>query len=143
MTADDGPIALLDSEIEASDSTMVFRRPGDEAMLLLPGRLEVIAGEPKREDIRFVGGLGERAQVTLGRESGPPERVVTLRSPTVSRRHARMQFVNGRWMISNLSKTNPVMVNDEIISSTGGGARILADGDTIELGEVVLRFRAR
>lgn len=124
-------------------ATVVFRRPVDEATELLPGRLKVMAGEKGREDIRFVGIPGERVQIVLGREVGPPQKVITLHSPTVSRRHAQMELVDGRWRIVNLSRTNPVMVNDEILAAGRGAMKMLSDGDRIELGEVVLRFSAR
>lgn len=123
-------------------ATIVFRRPLDEPVQL-PGRLKILSGEVGREEIRFVGSVGERPQIVIGREGGPPNRVITLQSPTVSRRHAQMEFVDGKWRIANLSRTNPVMVNDEILSPGRGVVRTLADGDRIELGEVVLRFSAR
>jgi predicted component of type VI protein secretion system len=81
-------------------------------------------------------------QMILGRDSGPSAQYVALRSGTVSRRHARFAFSNGQWAVANLSQTNPVVVNDEELSHSDG-ARGLADGDRLELGEVVLRFRAR
>jgi predicted component of type VI protein secretion system len=67
---------------------------------------------------------------------------VTLQSNTVSRQHARFAFANGRWAIANLSHTNPVVVNDENLPDSAG-ERPLADGDKIELGEVVLRYRSQ
>lgn len=124
-------------------ATVVFRRPIDEPVQILPGRLEVVAGEPARDDIRFVGRMGETARITLGRAPGSAQRVVTLRSPTVSRRHARMEFVDGQWTITNLSKTNPVVVNEDMLAPDGSVGRVLAEGDRIELGEVVLRFHER
>jgi predicted component of type VI protein secretion system len=60
----------------------------------------------------------------------------------VSRQHARFAFNNGRWAIENLSQTNPVVVNDEHLLDSAGG-RPLTDGDKIELGEVVLRYRSQ
>ena len=133
---------LLDREEElAPDETVVFNRPVDEPMQILPGRFEVIAGEPDTEDLRFFSRLGEPPRIVLGRDAGPPHRHITLRSPTVSRRHARIDFDNGNWTITNLSQTNPVIVNDRVLTN-GGSARKLADGDRIELGEVALRFRS-
>jgi predicted component of type VI protein secretion system len=41
----------------------------------------------------------------------------------------------------NLSQTNPVVVNGEELMAQDN-ARTLDDGDQIELGEVVLRFRS-
>jgi len=109
---------------------------------LLPGRLEVLAGEPLHHEIRFVRIPGEPMQLILGRDAGPSAQYVALKSGTVSRRHARFAFANGRWAVANLSQTNPVVVNDEQLSYTDG-ERALTDGDRLELGEVVLLFRAR
>ena len=130
-----------ESEDPAPDATIVFNRPVDEPLQILPGRLHVLTGEGSGEDLRLFSRLGEQPQIVVGRDTGPPHRHITLRSPTVSRRHARMDFANGHWTITNLSETNPVLVNDRVLQN-GGSARRLADGDRIELGEVALRFQA-
>jgi hypothetical protein len=122
--------------------TIRFRRPSDEPIQILPGRLEVVSGEPRHREIRFVRVPGEPAQLIVGREPGRSPQHVTLESHTVSRRHARFAFNNGRWAIENLSQTNPVVVNDEDLPDSAG-ERPLADGDKIELGEVVLRYRSQ
>ncbi|HEY6829978.1 MAG TPA: FHA domain-containing protein [Gemmatimonadaceae bacterium] len=122
--------------------TIRFRRPSDEPIQILPGRLEVVSGEPRHREIRFVRVPGEPAQMIVGREPGRSPQHVTLESSTVSRRHARFAFNNGRWAIANLSQTNPVVVNDEHLLDSAG-ERPLADGDKIELGEVVLRYRSQ
>jgi predicted component of type VI protein secretion system len=109
---------------------------------LLPGRFEVVAGMDGGRDIRFVRGPGGTPEVTLGRMDGPTYRHVQLPAQTVSRMHARMRFEGGRWQISNLSPTNPVVVNGEPLDADGE-SRLLAEGDRVELGEVVLRFRER
>lgn len=146
-TASDGTSDLdvvdeMDAAEEvAPDATVVFNRPVDEPMQILPGRLEVISGEPSTEDHLFFSRLGEPPRIVVGRDTGPPHRHITLRSPTVSRRHARIDFDSGTWTITNLSQTNPVIVNDRVLSN-GGSARKLNDGDRIELGEVALRFRS-
>jgi len=85
---------------------------------------------------------GEVPEVTFGRVTGPPYRHIQLRSQTVSRQHARMQYVDGRWRLTNLSQTNPVVVNGDPLD-TAHGTRMLRDGDEIEMGEVVFRFRDR
>lgn len=125
-----------------SGETVQFRRPTDEPLQLLPGRLEILQGENAGQDIRFVRVLGETPQIIFGREAGPSHRNVTLQSPTVSRRHACMEFSKGRWTITNLSHTNPVLINDEELAAAGE-SRALREGDRIELGEVVFRFRSR
>lgn len=122
--------------------TVRFRRPSEEPVQLLPGRLEVLSGESKHREIRFVRVPGEPLQLVVGRDPGAPSpRHVALQSSTVSRQHARFEFSEGKWAVANLSRTNPVIVNDEHLTDTSG-ERTLADGDRIELGEVVLRFRA-
>jgi hypothetical protein len=136
------PLAVPHDEwTDAPAHTVRFRRPADEAVQLLPGRLEVLAGDSAQQEIRFVRVPGEQPQLILGREPGPAPQHVTLHSSTVSRRHARLSYSDGRWTVVNLSQTNPVVVNDEALPA-GASGRPLADGDRIELGEVVLRFCA-
>jgi hypothetical protein len=122
--------------------TVHFRRPSDEALQLLPGRLEVLSGLASQREIRFVRVPGERPEVILGRDPSSSPQHVSLPSSTVSRQHARLDFSGGRWRLTNLSRTNPVVVNDEMLSNVQG-YRALVDGDRIELGDVVLRFCAR
>jgi FOG: FHA domain len=112
----------------------------------LPGCLEVQAagdtGRQPGEKIRFPHQRGRGATVTLGRDDGPPGTHLTLPAESVSRRHAQMEYENGRWKISNLSRTNPTVVNGEELMITEG-ARWLYDGDVIEMGELVFRFHER
>ena len=133
---------LVTLDEPAPDATVRFFRPTDDAVQLLPGRLEVIAGEARHKEIRFVRVPGEKTEVVLGREPGNSPRHIALQSSTVSRQHARLAYANGSWVVANLSQTNPVVVNDERLAN-GDGERPLADGDRLELGEVVLRFHAR
>jgi predicted component of type VI protein secretion system len=107
---------------------------------MLPGRLEVVAGMPPQSEIRFVHTSdGPQQRVTIGRQDGPPYEHVQLASQTVSRLHAAMTFAHGRWSIANLSETNPLRVNAASLPC-GAPPVALADGDVLELGEVVLRF---
>jgi pSer/pThr/pTyr-binding forkhead associated (FHA) protein len=116
--------------------------PSEGTLQFLPGRLEVMEGDVPGRDIRFVRTWGEIPEVTFGRVAGPPYRHVQLRSQTISRQHARMQYVEGRWKITNLSQTNPVVINGEALD-TAHGQRVLHDGDQIEMGDVLFRFRER
>jgi hypothetical protein len=130
-----------DDAVPAGTETVHFRRPSDQAVQLLPGRLQVLSGLTMPREIRFVRIPGERPQLILGREPGSSPPHVALPSSTVSRQHARLDFSGGRWGLTNLSHTNPVVLNDETLSSADG-ERALTDGDRIELGDVVLRFSA-
>jgi hypothetical protein len=125
--------------VHDTSETLRFYRPGEHTVQLLPGRLVVVAGAGHRE-IRFVRIPGQPPHLILGREAGSSPAHVGLGSPTVSRRHARLDYANGQWEIRNLSQTNPLVVNDEL--SDTDVARPLVDGDRLELGEVVLRFHS-
>jgi hypothetical protein len=148
VKAEFAPASFAPVEVEPDESTPAgtetvhFRRPTDQAVQLLPGRLQVLSGLTMPREIRFVRIPGERPQLILGREPGSSPPHVALPSSTVSRQHARLDFSGGRWGLTNLSRTNPVVLNDETLSSADG-ERALADGDRIELGDVVLRFSAR
>lgn len=128
--------------------TVRFVRPSDlevaldGAVQLLPGRLEILEGPIAHREIRFMRFPGQPARVILGREPRVTPHYIGLESPTVSRRHAQFDFTDKRWFVKNLSRTNPVVINDEQLSDTDA-ARPLEDGDRIELGDVILRFHAR
>jgi hypothetical protein len=144
--AGDRPVNITtsaDSEslVSATSETIRFQRPNDDVVQLLPGHLEVLAGDSRHQEIRFVRVQGQQPQLILGRNPGRSPQHIALNSSTVSRQHARLAFSGGRWAVANLSKTNPVVVNDQELSNMDG-ERQLADGDRIELGEVVLRFHA-
>jgi len=107
----------------------------------LPGRLEIVAGPHAGEAVRFPR-LDGVASYTLGRGGGPPVTHIVLPVRSVSVQHARMQHVNGRWRLSSLSVTDPVLVNAEPLD-VAAGARWLVDGDLLDVGELALRFRDR
>ena len=130
-----------DSPAPATSETVRFHRPTEEVVQLLPGHLEVLSGDSRHSEIRFVRVQGQQPQLILGRNPGRSPQHIALNSSTVSRQHARLAFAGGKWAVANLSKTNPVVVNDQELSSLDG-ERQLRDGDRIELGEVVLRFHA-
>jgi len=53
----------------APAETVRFNRPVDEVLQLLPGRLEVLAGETRHREIRFVRAPGQPPQLILGRDA--------------------------------------------------------------------------
>ena len=130
-----------DGQSPATSETVRFVRPADEVVQLLPGHLEVLSGDTRHQEIRFVRVAGQQPQRILGRNPGRSPQHIALDSSTESRQHARLAYSGGRWAVANLSTTNPVVVNDQELTNLDG-ERQLADGDRIELGEVVLRFHA-
>jgi pSer/pThr/pTyr-binding forkhead associated (FHA) protein len=113
----------------------------EEALQLLPGSLEILAGADGPAAIRFFRSAAlEVPEITLGRSHGAPYRHIHLWAPSVSRLHARLRFEGGRWKITNLSHTNPIRVNG-LVFDAPDAVCTLSDGDHIQLGEVVLLYR--
>lgn len=112
----------------------------DRTLHLLPGRLEAVSGYPDRE-VRFVRGPG-RARFTFGRSRGAEHEHIRILAPTVSRMHAYMEYVGGEWRVGNLSSTNGLVVDGELLEGEEE-SRGLSDGSRIEMGEVVFIFRER
>lgn len=135
------PVAETASPADVVDGqTIRFHRPPEGTLQLLPGRLEIVDGADQGQEIRFVRSRAGTPEITFGRNNGPPLQHIQLRASTVSRKHARMRFQGKQWEISNLSLTNPVVLNGEELP-TGNGGRPLHEGDRIEMGEVMFRFR--
>jgi pSer/pThr/pTyr-binding forkhead associated (FHA) protein len=102
----------------------------------------VLEGEERRHEIRFVRNWGGKTEVTFGRNPGEPYLHVQLHSRTVSRLHARLSYDNDAWHLTNLSTTNPTVLNNEPLAKPDE-VRALNDGDKIEMGEVVFLFREK
>jgi hypothetical protein len=127
-------LAMIDGE------TLRFSVPSDGPMELLPGRLEIVAGPESGREIRFVRAQGEvDVEVTFGRSEGPPNRHVQILARTVSRRHAIMTLIDDHWQLTNLSSTNPLVLNGRVLAGNEV-APLLVEGDRIEMGEVAFVF---
>jgi hypothetical protein len=117
-----------------------FHRPPDGTLAMLPGHLEVIGGPDAGHEIRFVRASdAEPPDITFGRKEGPPYRHVQLLEPTVSRTHARLSREGDRWRLTNLSRTNPVVVNGTPLDGVNN-SRLLDTSDVVEMGALVFRF---
>ena len=105
---------------------------------VLPAWLEPTDGEGN--PIRFFAPPtgGHQVRISLGRDSGHPYEHVQLNEQTVSRRQAALNVLDGRYMLENLSGTNPTQVNGR---SVGREPMPLSDGDLVQLGQLSLRFR--
>lgn len=122
-------------------SLRYYQQSEDGTLEFLPGRLEVVGGADRGQEIHFVRPADdELPSITFGRLEGPPHRHVQLLDRTVSRQHARLTFVDARWHLTNLSRTNPVSVNGAPMPDEGP-AITLVNGDRIEMGAVVFLFR--
>ena len=69
---------------------------------------------------------GTRGELTIGRHAGCD---VVLNLPTVSRRHARLVFRDGAWILRDLESKNGTLVNDVRV-----GRCRLRPGDRLVIG---------
>ncbi|MBM4359405.1 MAG: GGDEF domain-containing protein [Deltaproteobacteria bacterium] len=76
--------------------------------------------------------LAPDAAITFGRASGCE---VVLDDATVSRRHARIAFRAGHYILEDFGSTNGVLVNQTRV----GEAR-LGDGDQLRIGRTIYKF---
>jgi EAL domain-containing protein (putative c-di-GMP-specific phosphodiesterase class I) len=84
------------------------------------------------------GGPAERVPIwklpfTLGRSEGADH---TVYSGKVSKEHARLDVIDGRYVIRDLDSTNGTFVNGHKIST-----HTLEDGDVVHLAQIEFRFR--
>ena len=132
------PPPLVPRRVREDAPTVRIDLTAGRPLEFLPGRLEIVRGVAADQEFRFHRVAGSApAEITLGRETGPPLRHIQLAVPTVSRLHARLRFDDGVWLIENLSNVNPLCLNGMVVAAPTA----LEDGDEIQVGEVVLRYR--
>lgn len=84
--------------------------------------------EPRRSGlILALDWSGAAEELVIGRH---PTCDVVLAGPAVSRRHARLRFRDGSWVLQDLDSTNGTWVNDMRV-----GRCQLRPGDCLELGD--------
>jgi pSer/pThr/pTyr-binding forkhead associated (FHA) protein len=86
---------------------------------------------PLRLELNITGQRLEvnRPDVVIGRHSDAD---VRLAYPEVSRRHCRLAFQDGKWVLYDLDSLNGVFVNGERVQET-----VLYEGDQISVGNLV------
>ncbi|HET7295093.1 MAG TPA: SpoIIE family protein phosphatase [Vicinamibacteria bacterium] len=91
-------------------------------------RITIVEGPRAGNDFHFEG------PVIVGRAPGVD---VRLQDTTVSRRHAQLRREGERWVVADLNTQNGTFVNGGRISAPTP----LAEGDRVQFGAVVTRFR--
>ena len=79
--------------------------------------------------------LFDKSEISVGRVQGND---LMLPKGNVSKRHARLMFRDGRFIVTDLKSTNGTYVNGRKI----GQATVVREGDKIYVGDYVLRFEA-
>jgi len=90
------------------------RREGDHPVLVLPAvapGTQILLGRSRASDVRFL-------------------------EPTVSRRHAALQRVEGGWLLVDRASTHGTFVNGRRVERA-----IVADGDRVRLGHAAMVIR--
>src|SRR5215216_3488220 len=78
----------------------------------------------------------EGDQITIGRDSS---NAIAINDAEISRRHARLTFQGGKYILEDLGSTNGTFVNGQRLA----GPRVLKSGEVISFGEqIVLVFEA-
>lgn len=96
-------------------------------------RLNITTGPQEGEIIPLLLG-----QITIGRATSNATWEVSLQDPSVSRPHARLERINGGWLIKDLGSSNGTLVNGVLVDEAGYP---LHDGDLIKLGASLMLFR--
>ena len=78
----------------------------------------------------------EGDQITIGRDSANG---ITINDAEISRRHARLTFQGGKYVLEDLGSTNGTFVNGQRLA----GPRVLKPGEVVSFGEqIILVFEA-
>lgn len=78
----------------------------------------------------------EGDQITIGRD---PNNGITINDAEISRRHARLTYQGGKYILEDLGSTNGTFVNGQRLA----GPRVLKAGEVVSFGEqIVLVFEA-
>ena len=76
----------------------------------------------------------EGDNITIGRD---PTNSITINDAEISRRHARLTFQGGKYVLEDLGSTNGTFVNGQRLA----GPRVLKSGEVVSFGEqIVLVF---
>jgi len=94
-------------------------------------RAPLIAGVPERRILLALDWSGARDELLVGRH---PSCDVILESISVSRRHARLTFRDGGWVLQDLGSTNGTRLNGLLV-----GRCRLQPGDQLALGDQLLQ----
>ena len=124
---------VVDPVILIGDLTRRIPRPAWQSTITggfaaIARTLRALAGLARDEPLLLaLDWTGVQEDLLLGRH---PRCDIVLRDPSVSRRHARLRFLDGAWMLHDLESTNGTTVNRVRV-----GRCTLRPGDRVALGD--------
>lgn len=133
------------SAAEEEFQTVKLAPSSDKTLKFIPGQFILLSGKDRGKPFRVAGyPTPEGSLITIGREPGEGDRAyahIQLDVQTVSRKHAQLNFKNGKLFIKNLSDTNPIEVNDTELKLD---EEVLLPLDSeIRLGELRMKYILR
>lgn len=123
--------ALLTDEEQrhATEAGVPLAPPADAAN----GRLVITGGPEQGNTISLL-----LDSLTVGRATSSADWEICLKDPAVSRPHARLERLDGNWVLYDLGSANGTAVNGTPVVNEAG--RVLHDGDVITLGGTTAVF---
>ena len=125
----------LDTDTFSRRIDVALRAEHGEELTGLTADIPRLRVEPRRWFRRRPAGLLEGAvggRLTLGRSS---ECQLVFADDPVSRRHAELRLVEGRWMLRDLGSSNGTWVNGRRVMEAE-----VAPGDDVQLGGCAIRL---
>jgi hypothetical protein len=113
-------------KLSEAEARALAGRPKTEKVPSKPAQLSILTGEKKGEDIFLV------TENLVGSDKGN----IRFKDRGVSGEHARINFVGGKYILTNVSLTNPTMVNGKAVE----GDYELKNNDEILMGTVKAKF---
>lgn len=118
----------------AAPSSAAVRPKGRGAAI--PGRAYLVVVDGAESGILSGTALAVQAGTLIGRAGGSD---IQLADAYTSSEHARIRQAGEQWMLEDLDSMNGSYINGQRMR----GAQQLADGDTVQLGRIVLQFVLR
>jgi Ca-activated chloride channel family protein len=129
---------ITNYERRASDAEKQHQRKGARSYKPHQATPHARAAAPVKAQLVVMNGprAGNVQQLFLENSVGRShDNELSVMHASLSRRHARILFVNGEFVVSDLGSSNGTKVNGAHVDT-----RKLAHGDVIRLGEIELRF---
>ncbi len=109
--------------------------PSSETADAIGGRLIIQNGAQEGDTIPLT-----LRSMTIGRATSNADWEICLQDPSISRPHARLEYLDGNWILYDLGSANGTLVNGTPLVNEKG--RVLHDGDTVTFGGTVTQFHS-